>query len=83
MPIIRSGQSGREVALAQWWWLPYWSKERFIKYSAFNARIETVEKAAAFHEPFRPRRCIVPASDYFEWQPVAGRKQPCHAPRSR
>jgi putative SOS response-associated peptidase YedK len=76
VPIIRCGEHGREVALAQWWLLPYWSKARFITYSTFNARIETVEKAAAFREPFRHRRCIVPASGFFEWQPVAGRKQP-------
>jgi len=75
VPILRQGPHGREFVPAQWWLLPYWSKERFVRYSTFNARIETVEKAAAFREPFKRRRCILPASGFYEWQTLPGGKQ--------
>lgn len=78
VPIVRRGRDGLEMALVQWWLLPYWSKERYVTFSAFNARAETVATVAAFREPFKRRRCLVPASGFFEWEPIAGQrhKQP-------
>ncbi len=77
IPIVRAPDGNREVARAQWSLLPFWSRERHPRYSTFNARIETVASARSFREPFRYRRCIVPASGFYEWQDVGGpRKQP-------
>lgn len=33
----------------------------------FNARIETVDTSGAFREPFKSKRCLIPADGYFEW----------------
>jgi len=41
-----------------------------------NARAETVDERPAFRNAFRQWRCLVPASGFYEWQSVAGRKQP-------
>jgi putative SOS response-associated peptidase YedK len=60
----------------QWWLLPFWSKEPRIKYSTFNARIETVAKAASFCDPFKRRRCLIPAVGWYEWQETPSGKQP-------
>jgi len=43
-----------------------------------NARGETVQERPAFREAFRRWRCLVPASGFYEWQAVTGRKQPWH-----
>jgi putative SOS response-associated peptidase YedK len=69
VPVVRQAEDGvLELVRLQWWLLPYWSKEPRIKYSTFNARVETVAKVASFREPLRRRRCIIPAMGWYEWQ---------------
>ncbi|MBB3948452.1 putative SOS response-associated peptidase YedK [Rhizobium skierniewicense] len=59
---------GHEMALQQgrWWLVPFFAKE-LPKAAMFNARIETVESSGAYREPFKTKRCLIPADGYFEW----------------
>ena len=69
VPVIRHGADGEtELAMMQWWLLPYWSKESHVKFSTFNARTDKVSSAASNKVPFRKRRCLIPALGWFEWQ---------------
>jgi putative SOS response-associated peptidase YedK len=44
-----------------------------------NARSETAASLAAFREPFRRRRCLVPADGFYEWRAEGTRrKTPYH-----
>lgn len=79
VPIIRRGRDGRlEVAETRWGLLPFWSKQPRVAYNTINARAETVDRAPAYRGPFRTRRCLVPATGWYEWQVVPGQsnKQP-------
>ena len=41
-----------------------------------NARSETASEKPAFRQAFKKRRCLIPASGFFEWAKEDGEKQP-------
>jgi putative SOS response-associated peptidase YedK len=75
-PVVRVREGEREVALLRWGLVPYWAKDLKVGTKMINARAEGVETKPAFREAVKSRRCIVPASGFFEWQGEPGRKQP-------
>jgi len=79
VPIVRIGGEGeRELALHRWGLVPHWMKDPRRGARFINARAETVATTPAFRDAFRQRRCLVPASGFYEWtlEPSAGGKQP-------
>jgi putative SOS response-associated peptidase YedK len=82
LPVVRQASEGREIALMQWGLIPYFSKDGKLTYSTINARAEGVQKNTSFREPFRKRRCIVPASGYFEWNGPKTDRQPHYFTRA-
>ncbi len=55
-----------ELDYGRWWLVPFFAKQ-LPKAAMFNARIETVDTSGAFREPFKTKRCLIPANGYFEW----------------
>jgi len=73
----RLDQSGRRIITAlRWGLVPSWTKDAGIGSRMINARAETVRDRPAYRAAFRARRCLVPASGWFEWQGARGAKQP-------
>ena len=77
--IVRTDRGGaRTAAMARWGLVPWWAKDPSFGHRAINARAETVHESRAFRNPFRERRCLVPADGFYEWQRRGGQKQPFH-----
>ena len=70
LPVARQAKDGgdRELVLMQWGLVPWFSKDGKTSYSTINARAEGVRTNASSRDPFKTRRCIVPASGYFEYR---------------
>jgi putative SOS response-associated peptidase YedK len=70
-PIIRlSRDSGeREMALLRWGLVPFFasSLKEFKGMTTFIARAESVATSATWREPFKRRRCLIPADGFYEW----------------
>ena len=67
----------REVSPFKWGLVPSWAKDDSIGNKLINARAETLREKPPFREAFRSRRCIIPASGFYEWQKTSkGVKQP-------
>jgi putative SOS response-associated peptidase YedK len=70
------GSGRREFALAGWGLVPSWAKDKAIGNRLINARAETAHEKPAFRAAFRSRRCLIPASGFYEWQRMEKKKQP-------
>ena len=78
VPIIRDTGNGRELVLARWGLVPHWSKDAKPKYSTINARAETVAEKPTYREAFKRKRCLIPATGFYEWSQAGGQKTPHH-----
>lgn len=75
--VLRLDEAGEpELVPMRWWLTPYWSKEVSTRYSMFNAKSETIAKSAAFKEPYKKRRCVVPITGFYEWARQNNQKLP-------
>jgi putative SOS response-associated peptidase YedK len=71
-PIIRNSRdtNERELVSICWGLVPFWTSDlaAFKGISTINARAETVATSRTYREPFKKRRCLVPASGFYEWK---------------
>ncbi len=72
------GELHREMYSARWGLVPRWSKDGPANSSPLiNGRIESILEKPSFKESVLRRRCVIPASGYYEWHVAAdGTKQP-------
>jgi putative SOS response-associated peptidase YedK len=71
VPIVLADHS---LELAKWGLVPSWAPDAKVGYSTFNARSEGLETKPAFKRPLISKRCIIPASAFFEWTGARGHK---------
>ena len=58
------------------WHIPSWSNDPDPKVKPINVRAESV--MFKFGEQLREKRCLIPASGFYEWATVGGRKGARH-----
>jgi putative SOS response-associated peptidase YedK len=77
LPVILGDEDGSRYArLMQWGLQPRWRREGQPPIAPINARSETLLEKPMFRGLVPRRRCIVPISGFYEWQEIAGKKQP-------
>lgn len=81
VPVVYETRTGERVAeLMRWGLVPSWAKDAAVGNKMNNARAEGVFDKPSFRQAAQRRRCLLPASGFYEWQPttVAGKvvKQP-------
>jgi putative SOS response-associated peptidase YedK len=82
--IIQPDDGGRRLVDSRWGLIPAWAKDRSVGSRMFNARAETLLERPAYRPLVGRRRCIIPASGFYEWQaaPTGRGKQPLYIHRA-
>lgn len=75
-PVLLRDQGENVLDMYRWGLIPFWAKDPAIGNRMINARAETVREKPAFRSAFERRRCLVPASGFFEWQKAGKSKVP-------
>jgi putative SOS response-associated peptidase YedK len=75
-PVFRVAEGRRELAPLRWGLVPPWADDLKAGARMINARAETVATSPAFRAAFRARRCLVPASQFYEWTKTETPKRP-------
>jgi putative SOS response-associated peptidase YedK len=75
---VRVDRSGaRRIHALRWGLVPCWAKDAAIGRRLINARLDSLADKPAFREALARRRCLIPASGFYEWGVgPAGKKQP-------
>ena len=71
VPVVRmsSTHGGRVLDVARWGLIPTWAADRRVGARMINARAETIASMKAYAIPFARRRCLIPATGWYEFAP--------------
>ena len=62
----------------RWGFIPFWAKDMKIGNKMINARAETVAENRVFKHSFLKKRCLIPATGFYEWKKSNDGKTPMH-----
>ena len=65
--VIERRDAQRRLVQMRWGFIPKWYKKPSGGPLLINARSETLAQLPAFAEACRTRRCLIPATGFFEW----------------
>ncbi len=77
VPVVYETKDGERIAEnLRWGLVPHWAKDLAIGRQLNNARAEGLFDKPSFRQAARRRRCLLPASGFYEWQATPSGKQP-------
>jgi putative SOS response-associated peptidase YedK len=77
IPVIRNDGGRNRLNIMRWGLVPPYEKEFKTKYLTINARDDKILESRIYKGPFMSRRCLIPASGFYEWKRGPGKtKQP-------
>ncbi len=65
--VVRAAQDARALVAMRWGFLPRWYKSPTDGPLLINARADTIAEKPAFRDACRTRRCLIPATGFYEW----------------
>ena len=65
--VVRAHDGARQLVSMRWGFLPHWYKSATDGPLLINARAESVASKPAFRAACRERRCLIPATGFYEW----------------
>lgn len=75
--VVREREGKRHLDFLRWGLVPFWAKDETIGHKLVNARLEGIVTKPSYREAFARRRCLIPASGFYEWAETGGRmRQP-------
>jgi putative SOS response-associated peptidase YedK len=74
--IVADESGSKHLKSMHWGLIPFWAKDETIGNKLINARSETITEKPSFRSAFKRRRCLIPASGFYEWKTENGVKQP-------
>lgn len=78
---VLTAETPRILLPMRWGLVPWWAKDFSMGARTINARRETLDSKPAFRDALRERRCIIPASGFYEWKRAGARKTPMYIRR--
>jgi putative SOS response-associated peptidase YedK len=78
VPVYREAGDGLELLDMTWGYVPHFITDNHPNVHPINARAESAFDKPFFRESMQKRRCLIPATGYYEWQARDGSKQPFH-----
>jgi len=76
MPVIVQQHEQVEMVMMQWGLIPHWVKDPKKLMHPINAKAETLAEKPMFSGLLKNKRCLVPASGFYEWRKDGKRKIP-------
>ncbi|MEM0950034.1 MAG: SOS response-associated peptidase [Pseudomonadota bacterium] len=75
--VVHANDGTRRLIGMRWGFLPHWYKAANDGPLLINARSETIAEKPAFRAAVRARRCLIPATGFYEWtKDEEGNRQP-------
>jgi len=75
LSIVKLDDGNYKAVNLHWGLIPHWSKDSKMSHHLINARAETVAEKPAFRTAYKQRRCLIPATGFYEWQKLEQGKQ--------
>jgi putative SOS response-associated peptidase YedK len=78
VPVVtgaRDGEDARDLVMMQWGLVPAWARLPAFR-PLINARAESLAEKPIFQNLLRTRRCLVPATGFYDWQHAGTKRVP-------
>ncbi|MCK4841182.1 MAG: SOS response-associated peptidase [Methylococcales bacterium] len=75
LTVVKLDDGSNKAVNLHWGLIPHWSKDKKISTHLINARAETLTEKSSFKTAYQQRRCLIPATGFYEWHKTEQGKQ--------